>query len=64
MSICRVYPVFVAGKRIEVRLHGAMVLNPPTQAAILELVQSIVRLKQLDIGCEVADPDVPQKVQP
>lgn len=64
MSLCRIYPVLVAGKRIEVRVHGMLAMTPASQKAIQELVEAVAKLKHLDIGCEVADPDVPQKVQP
>lgn len=56
-TICRVYPVFVAGKRIEVRVHGLMALTPATQKAIFELVGAVEKLKRLDVACEVLDPD-------
>lgn len=57
MSICRVYPVFVGGKRIEVRVHGLMAITPATQKAIVELVGAVEKLKRLDVACEVIDPD-------
>lgn len=64
MTLCRVYPVFVAGKRIEVRVHGAQIVDPATLEAIRELVEAVARAKRSGVSCEVIDQDVPQKVQP
>lgn len=64
MTICRVYPVFVGDRRIEVRVHGASVVDPTTLEAIRELVEAVARAKRSGVSCEVLDPDVPQKVQP
>lgn len=61
--ICRVYPVMVAGKRLEVRVHGLLAMTPATQVAIQELVEAVARVKQLDLGVHVVDPDVSQQVQ-
>jgi hypothetical protein len=61
MSICRVYPGFVANKRIEVRVHGLLAMTPATQVAIQELVEAVAKVKQLDLGVHVVDPDVEHK---
>lgn len=60
-NICRVYPVMVAGKRLEVRVHGLLAMTPATQKAIQELVEAVARVKHLDLGVHVVDPDVEHK---
>lgn len=59
MSICRIYPLFHAGKRFEVRVQGenAMVLSDETKAAIIELIGAVHRLAELDVRCDVINPD-------